>query len=93
MTKLPATFALSLLGRGDYTLKVLGLHGVDLLLSGDGAEEVHEALGEVFADEDLAALDPQESCQALAGEPGLQQLATEARREREKYDELYGGTL
>ena len=73
-TRLPTTFDLPSLGGGYNTLEVFGLHGVNFLLRGNGPEEVHETLREVFANEDLAALYPQLSRQTLTGEPRLQQL-------------------
>ena len=55
---LPTTFGLSLVCRGKNALEVFGLHCIDLLLRGHRTQEVHETLGEVFANEDLTALDP-----------------------------------
>lgn len=57
-----------------YGLEGLKLHGVELPLSSHGAQDLHELLGQVLADERLAILNAKEPGQALAGEPHLQKL-------------------
>lgn len=57
-----------------YRLEGLCLHGVQLPLSSHRAQNLHELLGQVLADERLTLMDAKESGQALTSEPHLQKL-------------------